>query len=111
MWTLPSRRTSAASRPTDTPSLGAQPLVPRGGRWRRLSPASSPELVPRVLVADPIAEAGINPLREHADVDVELRPSPSPPGAPIPQDHPPDLQSATRLGPRGITARTPPPTI
>jgi len=33
--------------------------------------------VPRVLVADPIAEAGINRLREHADVDVELRQSPA----------------------------------
>jgi D-3-phosphoglycerate dehydrogenase / 2-oxoglutarate reductase len=33
--------------------------------------------VPRVLVADPIAEAGISRLREHADVDVELKQSPS----------------------------------
>ena len=31
----------------------------------------------RVLVADPIAEAGLNRLREHADVDVELRHSPA----------------------------------
>jgi D-3-phosphoglycerate dehydrogenase / 2-oxoglutarate reductase len=31
--------------------------------------------VPRVLVADPIAEAGIKRLREHADVDVELKQS------------------------------------
>jgi D-3-phosphoglycerate dehydrogenase len=29
--------------------------------------------VPRVLVADPIAEAGVNRLRQHADVDVELK--------------------------------------
>ena len=33
--------------------------------------------MPRVLVADPIAEAGISRLREHADVDVELKQSPS----------------------------------
>ena len=31
----------------------------------------------RVLVADPIAEAGINRLREHAEVDVELKQSPA----------------------------------
>src|SRR5207247_7519613 len=75
MWWRRSRRSSEASRPTVTRSTGARPWLPRGGRWRRLSPASSPELVPRVLVADPIAEAGINRLREHADVDVELRQS------------------------------------
>jgi len=33
--------------------------------------------VSRVLVADPIAEAGINRLREHAEVDVELKQSPA----------------------------------
>src|SRR5207245_8863986 len=77
MWSPPSRRSGEASRPTATPSYEARPWPPPGGRWRRLSPASWPELVPRVLVADPIAEAGINRLREHADVDVELRQNPA----------------------------------
>src|SRR5437870_12374642 len=75
MWWPPSRHSNEVSRPTATRSPEAQPWPPRGGRWRRLSPASSPEPVPRVLVADPIAEAGINRLRAHADVDVELRQS------------------------------------
>src|SRR5438477_485512 len=41
----------------------------RRAQPRRLSP------VPRVLVADPIAEAGIARLREHAEVDVQLKQS------------------------------------
>ena len=60
--------------------------------------------MPRVLVADPIAEAGINRLREHADVDVELRQNPAALVARIPDYDALIVRSETRVDARVIKA-------
>jgi D-3-phosphoglycerate dehydrogenase / 2-oxoglutarate reductase len=53
--------------------------------------------VSRVLVADPIAEAGIDRLREHAEVDVELKQSPAALLARIPEYDALIVRSETRV--------------
>jgi D-3-phosphoglycerate dehydrogenase len=53
--------------------------------------------VARVLVADPIAEAGLTRLREHADVDVELKQSPAALVARIPDYDALIVRSETRV--------------
>ena len=58
----------------------------------------------RVLVADPIAEAGINRLREHAEVDVELKQSPASLIARIPDYDALIVRSETRVDARVIEA-------
>jgi len=60
--------------------------------------------VARVLVADPIAEAGIVRLREHAEVDVELKQSPSALVARIPEYDALIVRSETRVDARVIGA-------
>src|SRR2546423_534357 len=67
---------------------------------RRLSP------VPRVLVADPIAEAGIARLREHAEVDVQLKQSPASLVARIPEYDALIVRSETRVDANVIQAGT-----
>jgi D-3-phosphoglycerate dehydrogenase / 2-oxoglutarate reductase len=62
--------------------------------------------VPRVLVADPIAEAGISRLREHADVDVELKQSPSALLTRIPDYDALIVRSETRVDAKVIQAGT-----
>ncbi|MEA2636867.1 MAG: D-3-phosphoglycerate dehydrogenase / 2-oxoglutarate reductase [Chloroflexota bacterium] len=53
--------------------------------------------MPRVLVADPIAEAGLSRLRQHADVDVELRQTPAALIARIPDYDALIVRSETRV--------------
>ncbi len=53
--------------------------------------------MPRVLVADPIAEAGIARLREHAEVDVQLKQSPASLVALIPEYDALIVRSETRV--------------
>src|SRR5437016_4892892 len=76
------------------PGRGADrrpPRLDRRAQPRRLSP------VPRVLVADPIAEAGIARLREHAEVDVQLKQSPASLVARIPEYDALIVRSETRV--------------
>jgi D-3-phosphoglycerate dehydrogenase len=60
--------------------------------------------VPRVLVADPIADAGIQRLREHAEVDVRLKQSPASLVEAIPDYDALIVRSETRVGEKVIAA-------
>lgn len=62
------------------------------------SPQSSANHVGRVLVADPIAEEGISRLSEHAEVDVQLKQTPSALRERIPQYDALVVRSETRVG-------------
>ena len=62
--------------------------------------------MPRVLVADPIAEAGIARLREHAEVDVQLKQSPASLIARIPDYDALIVRSETRVDANVIQAGT-----
>ena len=62
--------------------------------------------MPRVLVADPIAEAGIARLREHAEVDVQLKQSPAALAARIPEYDALIVRSETRVDANVIRAGT-----
>src|SRR5438874_2103348 len=74
----------------------------RGGRFprRRMS------LMPRVLFADAIAEAGLARLREHAEVDVQLKQSPASLVARIPEYDALIGRSETRVDASVIQAGT-----
>ena len=66
--------------------------------------------MPRVLVADPIAEAGLARLRAHADVDVELKQSPAALIARIPDYDALIVRSETRVDAaviRGLPYKSP----
>ena len=60
--------------------------------------------MPRVLVADPIADAGIQRLREHAEVDVKLKQSPAALAEAIPDYDALIVRSETRVGEKVIAA-------
>ena len=60
--------------------------------------------MPRVLVADPIADAGISRLREHAEVDIELKQSPSALMTRIPDYDALIVRSETRVDAKVIRA-------
>ena len=60
--------------------------------------------MPRVLIADPIAEAGIERLRGHAEVDVKLKQSPAALVEAIPDYDALIVRSETRVGEKVIAA-------
>src|ERR1700674_1204285 len=99
--------------PRTWPGNAWPPAHPRRGATRSHSPVAvvraqprrlSP--VPRVLVADPIAEAGIARLREHAEVDVQLKQSPASLIARIPDYDALIVRSETRVDANVIQAGT-----
>ena len=60
--------------------------------------------MPRVLIADPIADAGIQRLRDHAEVDVKLKQSPAALVDAVPEYDALIVRSETRVGERVIKA-------
>src|SRR5437870_4778097 len=105
LWVTPSAANDARGRPardfSAAPARGRR--FPRRRRRARLAPARE---FARCRVADPIAEAGIARLREHAEVDVQLKQSPASLVALIPEYDALIVRSETRVDANVIQAGT-----